>query len=320
MTITEDSTTLGGIPAAVHGNGHTTALVYDLAAVGDPPAWATAHREPLRAALGSRGSVLLRGAAADIDAFHQVVRAIGGDLLEYTERSTPRSAVSGNIYTSTEYPADQAIPMHNENSYSSRWPQLLFFFCQTPPATGGATPIADSRSVLAQLPPDLRARFADGVRYTRSYREGLGLSWQEAFQTADRAAVEQYCTRHGIEFEWVEDGLRTRHHRPATAPAAATGEEVWFNQANLFHVSSLEPEVREALLEVYPETDLPRNAYLADGGPIPEQDLRTIASAYDRVALALPYRQGDVLVIDNMLMAHGREPYTGVRRILVAMS
>jgi alpha-ketoglutarate-dependent taurine dioxygenase len=319
MPRTEDST-IGGVQAAVHDNGHTAALVYDLAAVEDPLAWVTAHREPLRAALRSRGFVLLRGASRDVEAFHRVVSAVGGDLLEYTERSTPRSAVSGNIYTSTEYPADQAIPMHNESSYSSRWPQSVFFFCQTPPATGGATPIADSRSVLAQLPPDLRERFADGVVYTRTFRDGLGLSWEEAFQTADRAAVERYCTGHGIEFEWVEDGLRTRHRRPATARAAHTGEEVWFNQANLFHVSGLEPEVREALLALYAEADLPRNAYLADGGSIPDEDLRTIASVYDRVALALPYRQGDVLMIDNMLMAHGREPYTGDRRILVAMS
>ncbi|MDH6144764.1 MULTISPECIES: TauD/TfdA family dioxygenase [Kitasatospora] len=319
MLRTEGST-LGGVPADVHDNGHTAALVYDLATVEDPLEWVTAHREPLRAALRSSGFVLLRGAAGDVGAFHEVVSAVGGDLLEYTERSTPRSAVSGNIYTSTEYPADQAIPMHNENSYASRWPQLLFFSCQTPPATGGATPIADSRSVLALLPADLRARFADGVVYTRTYRDGLGLSWEEAFQTADRGAVEQYCTRHGIEFEWVEDGLRTRHRRPATARTAHTGEEVWFNQANLFHVSSLEPEVREALLGVYEEADLPRNAYLADGGSITDEDLMTIASVYDRVALALPYGQGDVLMIDNMLMAHGREPYTGDRRILVAMS
>lgn len=213
MLRTEGST-LGGVPADVHDNGHTAALVYDLATVEDPLEWVTAHREPLRAALRSSGFVLLRGAAGDVGAFHEVVSAVGGDLLEYTERSTPRSAVSGNIYTSTEYPADQAIPMHNENSYASRWPQLLFFSCQTPPATGGATPIADSRSVLALLPADLRARFADGVVYTRTYRDGLGLSWEEAFQTADRGAVEQYCTRHGIEFEWVEDGLRTRHRRP----------------------------------------------------------------------------------------------------------
>ncbi|WP_033820352.1 TauD/TfdA family dioxygenase [Kitasatospora sp. MBT63] len=319
MPITEGST-LGGVQAAVHDNGHTTARVYDLATVDNPLAWVGAHREPLLAELRSKGFILLRGACGDVGEFHQVVSAIGGELLEYTERSTPRSAVSGNIYTSTEYPADQAIPMHNENSYASRWPQLLFFFCQTPPATGGATPIADSRSVLAQLPAGLRARFADGVVYTRTYRDGLGLSWEEAFQTTDRATVEQYCTRNGIEFEWVEDGLRTRHRRPATAAAAHTGEEVWFNQANLFHVSSLEPEVHEALTELYAEADLPRNAYLADGAPIPDEDLRTIAAAYDRVALALPYRQGDVLLIDNMLMAHGREPYSGERRILVAMS
>ncbi|WP_254896579.1 TauD/TfdA family dioxygenase, partial [Amycolatopsis sp. Hca4] len=89
-------------------------------------------------------------------------------------RSTPRSNVAGNIYTSTEYPPAESIPMHNENSYSASWPARLFFLCDTAAETGGATPIADSRAVYRLLPEDLRERFAGGVTYTRAFREGSG--------------------------------------------------------------------------------------------------------------------------------------------------
>lgn len=300
----------------VEGNEHTRLAVYQ---AGDLD-WVRANLEPLRTRLRDHGAILLRGLPVDLDVFHQVVQEIGGDLLTYTERSTPRSTVSGNIYTSTEYPPEESIPMHNESSYSANWPGRLFFLCDTAADTGGATPIADSRAMFRLLPADLKERFADGVTYARAFREGLGLTWQEAFQTDDPRVVEKYCARNGQTVEWTDDGLRTRHHRPSYLVEPHTGDQVWFNQANLFHVSSLGEEVSEALLELYPEADLPRNAYLGEGSPIPAADLATIRAVYDEVSYAFPWQPGDVMVINNMLMAHGREPFTGRRRILVAMT
>ncbi|EOD69900.1 TauD/TfdA family dioxygenase [Amycolatopsis vancoresmycina] len=300
----------------LQGNEHTKIAVFgaaDFAAV-------EAQLPQLQAHLRDHGAILLRGLPTDLDLFNAVTETIGGALLTYTERSTPRSAVAGNIYTSTEYPPAESIPMHNENSYSASWPARLFFLCDTAAETGGATPIADSRAVYRLLPEDLRERFAGGVTYTRAFREGLGLTWQEAFQTDDRAAVEDYCASHGQTHQWTEEGLRTRHVRPSFATEPHTGDTVWFNQANLFHVSSLGEEVSEALLELYPEEDLPRNAYFADGSPIPVADLEKIRAVYDEVSYAFPWQTGDIMVINNMLMAHGREPFTGKRRILVAMT
>ncbi|MEU7785309.1 TauD/TfdA family dioxygenase [Amycolatopsis sp. NPDC049159] len=300
----------------LQGNEHTKIAVFPAADFAAVEAQLPQVREHLR----DHGAILLRGLPADLDLFNRVTETIGGALLSYTERSTPRSNVAGNIYTSTEYPPAESIPMHNENSYSASWPARLFFLCDTAAETGGATPIADSRAMYRLLPADLRERFASGVTYARAFREGLGLTWQEAFQTEDRAVVEDYCARNGQTFEWTEEGLRTRHVRPSFVVEEHTGETVWFNQANLFHVSSLGEEVSEALLELYPEADLPRNAYFADGSPIPVEDLAKVREVYDEVSFAFPWQAGDIMVINNMLMAHGREPFTGKRRILVAMT
>lgn len=281
--------------------------------------WLTLHRDELRSGLAANGAYLLRGFGDEIDTFRQVVASVGGDLLEYSERSTPRTAVGRNIYTSTDYPADQPIPMHNENSYSHQWPAVLYFFCHTAAGTGGMTPLADSRAVFRLLSPATRELFADGVIYTRKFRDELGLTWQNAFQTDDRARVEEYCRQHNHEYEWTDDGLRTRHLRPAYVREPVTGDHVWFNQANLFHVASLEPEIREAIMELG-EENLPRNAYLGDGSPIPDEVIEEIESVYAATNLAMPWTVGDIMLVNNMLMAHGRRPYTGARRILVAMS
>ncbi|MEW2293072.1 TauD/TfdA family dioxygenase [Streptomyces sp. NPDC006743] len=324
MTWPVTLTPLGGISPRPRGGGLTTGAEYDLGPLGDAgPDWVRSHGPHLRERLATDGLILLHGLRTDgdgIDGFHDVVGSVGGDLLRYTERSTPRRAVKGNIYTSTEYPADQPIPMHNESSYAASWPSAVYFFCHTAPGFGGATPIADGRVVLDLIPAEVRERFAKGVVYTRTFRADMGLSWQEAFQTEDRGDVERHCRTHGQEFSWDGDILHTRHHRPATAVDPGTGAEVWFNQAHLFHLSSLEPDLREVLLETYGEDGLPRNALLGDGSPIPDADLAAVRVAYDRASLALPWRQGDIMLVSNMRMAHGREPFTGERRILVAMT
>jgi alpha-ketoglutarate-dependent taurine dioxygenase len=299
--------------------GPTTARLFAPAG-GASLDWFSRSRDEVLGELGTHGAVVVRELRGGVDEFSDVVTALGGTQLEYTERSTPRSTVTGNVYTSTEYPADLDIEMHNENSYSDTWPAYLFFYCAQSAAIGGETPIADSRGVLDRLPDRVRGKFEDGLVYARVYREGLGLTWQEAFQTDDRDEVEEYCRAHGVETTWAGDDLSTSAFRPATRTAPSNGQEVWFNQANLFHPSTLVPEVRSALAELYDDAEFPRTVYLADGSPIEDSDIRTISETFRTSSLALPWEVGSVMIIDNMRMAHGRKAFGGDRKILVAMT
>ncbi len=283
--------------------------------------WGTTHRERVMDRLSTHGAILFRRFdVGTIGEFESVMQAIAGDLLDYSYRSTPRSQVSGRIYTSTEYPAHQTIPQHNEMSYTRSWPMVVGFFCAEPAAEGGETPIADSRAVFRQVDPAIRDRFEKrSVMYVRNYGDALDLPWQEVFQTEDRKVAEAFCRRSGIEFEWKDqDRLRTSQVCQAVAAHPVTGEMVWFNQAHLFHVSSLGSEIRDALLG--DASELPRNAYYGDGAPIDEADLDHIRGAYDRETIAFAWQKGDILLVDNMLVSHGRRPYRGSRKIVVAMA
>lgn len=285
--------------------------------------WCAGHREKIAAELTAHGGILFRGfAVPSPSSFERLVEAVSGSLLQYTYRSTPRSEVEGRIYTSTEYPADQSIPMHNEMSYSRSWPMKIWFACVKAAREGGETPIADSRGVYARIAPEIRERFRRrGVMYVRNYGGGLDLPWQTVFQTDDRAEVEAYCAQAGIELEWRDgDRLRTRQVCQAVAIHPQLGEEVWFNQAHLFHVSSLRPDVRDSLLASIDEDELPRNAYFGDGTTIETAVLDEIRAAYEQELVVFPWREGDVLLLDNMLTAHGRRPFAGERRVLVGMA
>jgi alpha-ketoglutarate-dependent taurine dioxygenase len=286
-------------------------------------AWVRDFRQAIDSRLRSYGAILFRGfGLGSAGELEDLIAAVSGGLMGYEDRSSPRSLVSGNIYTSTDHPSDQSIALHNENSYSFTWPLKIFFFGLLPATSGGETPIADSRRVYQRLDPELRERFhRRRLMYVRNFGDGLGLPWQTAFQTEDPAAVEEFCRNADIETEWKSGGrLRTRQIRPAVARHPLGGEPVWFNQAHLFHVSGLAPEVRSELLAAFAEEDLPSNVYYGDGSPIEEPALDAIRAAYDAETIAFPWQQGDVLMLDNMLIAHGRAPFEGPRKIVVGMA
>lgn len=277
----------------------------------------------LESYLPIHGGILFRGFTVhSTDQFESIAKAVSQCLLDYEFGSTPRSQVSGKVYTSTEYPGHQSIPLHNEQSYTREWPMKIWFYAVQVARHGGETPIADSREVYQRIPQAIRQRFIDrNVMYVRNYGNGLDVPWEQVFQTSSRLEVEAYCQQTNIECEWKADGsLRTRQICQAVATHPQTGDSVWFNQAHLFHISNLDPHVLDALLIAVSEDDLPRNAYYGDGSSIAQEDLEQIRTAYRRVEVRFPWQQGDVLLLDNMLAAHGRAPYEGDRTVLVAMA
>lgn len=286
-------------------------------------AWAASQRDFIEASLFEHGGVLFRNfGVKTASQLEQFVKAVSSDLLEYRERSSPRSKVAGNVYTSTEHPASQAIFLHNENSYQNTWPLKIFFFCETAPEEGGETPIADVRKVFARISPETRERFMrKGWMYVRNFGDGFGLPWTTVFQTTDKAAVEQYCHENGIEVVWKDgDRLRTMAVRPAIAKHPRTGEMSWFNHATFFHVSTLEPSIRDLLIEEFAADELPTNTAYGDGSQIELDVLAEMRQAYQEETVTFSWQRGDILLLDNMLVAHGRAPYSGARKILVGMS
>lgn len=305
-------------------SGAELPLVVFPAVVGvDLAEWARLNRSMIDSRLRRHGAILFRGFdLATPQDFERALRGMTDRLIEYKERSSPRSEVAERIYTSTDYPANQRIFPHNEHSYSKVFPLRLFFFCVEPAEQGGETPIADCRTILQELSLTTRERFiAKKWMYVRNFNDGAGLPWQTVFQTSDREAVESYCREHLIEVEWKSGNrLRTRQVRPAIAEHPLTGEMVWFNHATFFHVSTLDRITRDELLAAFKEEDLPNNTYYGDGSRIELSVLAELRAAYLRRLIGFSWQLGDLLMIDNMLAAHSRAPFSGPRQILVAMA
>lgn len=288
----------------------------------DPAAWAARHHEALRRIVAAQGAVLVRGLGlSDAAGAAAVLKVLGNDLMSEREAFAPRWTYDDRVYSSSKWPPNQPMCMHHELSYAVEFPATMAFACLSAPTTGGATALADAGRVLGQLPADLVERFErEGWLLTRSYNDEIGVPWEEAFGTTDRSEVEAYCAANDISLEWRGRELRTSQRRPAVLRHPADGRRLWFNQIAFLNQWTMAPEVREYLVDVYGAEGLPFNTSFGDGGEITEDVVTLINKVYDSVTVAEPWRPGDVMLVDNLRMAHSRLPYEGAREVLVVMA
>lgn len=296
-------------------------LIVSAPALRDQPDWIGRERDRLRDLAGTAGAILIRGLeVAGRREAATVARALSRELMAEHEGFTPRVATDG-IYPAARWSPDQPMCMHHELSYSARPPGLLVFCCLVAPAWGGATAIADGSAVLRQLPPAVAKRFSEvGWELRRTYNDVVGVPWPAAFGTGDRAAVERYCDAHGIGFQWQDDGgLHTRRTLPAVLDHPSLGERVWFNQIAFLSEWTMDPAVREYLVAEFGADGLPFTTRYGDGELIDPEVIDLINDVYDAQTMREPWQAGDVLMVDNLRMAHSREPYGGSREVLVAL-
>ena len=292
-------------------------------APGDAPSWAAEHRDALRTVVAEHGSVLVRGLGLrDTTEIGAVFRRLGTGLMTEKEAFASRRTYSDGVYSSSKWPSNQPMCMHHELSYTLEFPGLMLFACLQAPTDGGATGVADSPTVLDALPTELIERFdREGWLLTRNYNDEIGASFAEAFGTEDRGAVESYCRANAIEFEWQPDGgLRTRQRRSAVVRHPVTGGRCWFNQIAFLSEWTVDPEVREFLVDVYGPDGLPFNTCFGNGDPIGEDVVQLLNTVYEANTAHEPWQAGDLLLVDNIRTAHSREAFEGPREVLVAMA
>ncbi|MBW2269849.1 MAG: TauD/TfdA family dioxygenase [Deltaproteobacteria bacterium] len=300
-------------------------------------AFASKHRSAIRAALLEYGGLLFRGfGVTEASQFEDFTLALDLPLMEYPRGMTPRTRVQGRVFTSTDTRPDFPIPLHTEMSYAHIHPQGLVFSCTTPATEGGATPLVDLRRVLARIP---EAAVAELERRGLQYIQIVPLeptailtrTWPDMFGTRDHSEVERIAAKQHNECSWLEDGsLRLLARMPAFRRHPKTGERVWFNQAAVW-CGSMSEELAE-LAEAGEEPDAPDpngtpgldasktlDCRYGDGGALPADVIGDVRRNLRELTASFPWQRGDLMLIDNLRVGHGRTTYQGERRVLAAL-
>jgi hypothetical protein len=285
--------------------------------------WYGDHEQQILSDLYGHGAVLFRGfRVLGQNDFEQFVRVAIPETAAYVEGATPRTKLTKGIYTSTEFPADQEIAPHNELSYVVHPPARIAFCCLIAPRQGGQTPLVDVGRVYARVDPALIREFEarGGWLLRRNYDGDFGPTLQKSFGTDSLDEIKAYCERANIRLEIGAGGrLATEQVRAVVHRHPRTGEPVWFNHVAFWHPSTLPASVRASLNEIFSVREFPYSTYFGDGAPIPDTHIAALQQAYRDEEVKFAWRPGDVLLLDNWRVAHGRKPFAGERKVIVAM-
>lgn len=273
------------------------------------------------------GAVHVQGINVNsVEKFGYVMKTIRPDAPSYLDGNSSRSKYSGNVYNASEYDENSVVQLHTEFSYSNNWPDQIHFCCVIRAATGGQTTVAETKRVIEKLDPKIVKEFDEkGIIYIRNQHggEGLGPSWQQSFESTDKAFVDEYCKQNDIQTEWLRDGsLRVLQRRPALRVHPKTGAKLWFNQVDQFYPAIYGEEIYQTMLMMVNNdtSRLPLYATYGDGSPIQKEYIEAIIRVLDEITIPVPWKVGDILMVDNMTALHGRLPFTGDRKILASMS
>jgi Taurine catabolism dioxygenase TauD, TfdA family len=273
------------------------------------------------AALAVGGAVLVEGLSVSTPASLADARdALGYNGVGGLERYAPTVDLGGDVYSAPEWGADREMCLHHEQAHRRILPRVLLMACAEAASAGGEMLIGDTRAVLEQLPAALTEHFRRaGWMLERNFRPYLGLPWTVAFGRSEPTELDRYAMSEGIELHWrTDNSLHTRQRRPAILRHPLSGDECWCNDVAFFSQWSVDDVERKLLLSSFGPAGIPFNTEFGDGTPLGAEQWQELIDAYESATIRVPLGEGDLLVIDNILMAHGRAPYTGHRQILVA--
>lgn len=284
--------------------------------------WIRQNSDALAERAAQHGAILLRGfpVVSDQD-FDAVITAF--DLPNFTYEDSLSNAVRTNrtprVFTANEAPADVNICLHHEMAQTPIYPSKLFFFCEKPAESGGATPLCRSDVLFARMCQEL-PQFANdcrdkGLLYSHimpgsdDAKSGMGRSWQSTWNAETAAEAEARMTELGYSWNWLDDNcLKVTTPRLQATRDLGDGRTTFFNQLiAAFH------GWKDA------RNDPSKSITFGDGSPLDPATMDRVIQMAEDITFDVPWQAGDVALVDNYVAMHGRRTFEGTRRVLASL-
>ncbi len=252
----------------------------------------TATLERALELLRAHGHCLLRGFAPDMADFDVLTEALCSSVTFDPARAYAADSVQ-KVDAGTA-----AIGLHVENGNTPRVPELIAFYCRRAAREGSATTLCDGTALLDDLPGELRARLDVPLTVTRTLPEQLWKAYLAA------------------EHPLLTDASEVRPEHLEQMLAAMPGQRAQLlDDGSLLYTVAIQPIRTSALCGrpafanaiLGPSFSYEAPVYrFADGSGIDEDTRREIAAIAERHTHEIPWRDGDIALVDNHRTLHGR--------------
>ncbi len=278
--------------------------------------------DEIEAALQTSGAVLFRGfSVPDAEAFDAAVMQYGGKNFAYEKSlsNAVRVNVTDRVFTANEAPATTEIFLHHEMAQTPIYPSKLMFYCEIAANEGGQTPLCRSDLLLAAMEqeiPELVSEFeTKGVQYTNTMPaqddagSGQGRSWRSTLGVGSKDEAVTRLLQLGYSWEWQpDDTLTVTTPRLDAVRVLPDGRRSFFNQ----------------LIAAYrgwsdSRNEASKSIRFGDGSAIDHGQMMQAIALADQITYDHAWQAGDVVLVDNYTVMHGRRPFKGKRRVLASL-
>jgi alpha-ketoglutarate-dependent taurine dioxygenase len=272
------------------------------------------NREKIISLFKNSGVLLFRGFEFDTDRFEQFTNLLGTDFMYYIGGAQVRKIIneqgdgtisSVNFYVDSEKQQKRTfhLPLHGEMFYTKTRPILVWFYCVTPPLKDGETTVCDGVQVYKELSEATKSLFkTKRIKYIRHYPNGI---WQERFQTEDLSVLEKFCQESDLHLKIDNDtqAITTEYLQPAFVKTRWGGQEAFLNSILIVEWGELNG-VKDSIVR------------LEDNSKIPDEVLLELKEVTERLTQLISWQRGDVLMVDNTRVLHGRRAFSDQQREL----
>lgn len=275
--------------------------------------------EILTKKLALHGTLLFRGMPIhNADDFSRFAHAFGFRPHEIIGIVVNRPELAPNVTPASEAPKEVLIHSHNESPQVPHAPEYVFFYAHKVPSRGGETPMSSSLELFhrarEEIPEFITDLTAKGLLSRVTYMT------KRLYPATQRSKIEAQIARYGrgadTTWQWLDndEGIVVSHRLPAIRTQPGTNLPTLFTGLALFYKDSTVDDPTSAVRK-----NITEQLY-GDGTPIPERYLKRLVAITNEIRVLHRWEQGDVLVYDNIIAQHGRQPWEGKQTDRVVMA
>ncbi|NES02875.1 MAG: TauD/TfdA family dioxygenase [Okeania sp. SIO2F4] len=243
----------------------------------------------------SYGFLLFRGFETNVNTFAEFSNSLSKDFMDYTGGVINRRIINedGTILTVNDFKDE--MELHGEMYYINKPPQIVWFFCANPPLKDGETTVCDGQQFFHELSSstkDLLSR--KKLKISGNFKKEY---WQKKYKTNDVNVVKEICNSQGKEVQVNEDeSIYFKFICSAIHNSRTEQDDVFIN--SLLRLKKVNP----------------KSVCFDDDSEITDEIMSELNEIAEKITIEINWQKGDILMIDNTRIMHGRRAFSDDRR------